>query len=74
MYAFVMTRSKPICFSFCAGIFWVTGWMTGTNAGVSTFPWFVCKIPILPATFCDPKVGTGIVTSVPADAPFDYGL
>ncbi len=30
------------------------------------------EIPILPATFCDPKVGTGIVTSVPADAPYDY--
>ncbi|MBI4152540.1 leucine--tRNA ligase [Candidatus Woesearchaeota archaeon] len=30
------------------------------------------EIPILPATFCDPNVGTGIVTSVPADAPKDY--
>lgn len=30
------------------------------------------EIPILPATFCDPTVGTGIVTSVPADAPKDY--
>ncbi|MBI2102331.1 leucine--tRNA ligase [Candidatus Woesearchaeota archaeon] len=30
------------------------------------------EIPILPATFCDPAVGTGIVTSVPADAPKDY--
>ncbi len=29
-------------------------------------------IIILPATFCDPKVGTGIVTSVPSDAPYDY--
>jgi leucyl-tRNA synthetase len=29
-------------------------------------------IPILPATFCDPKFGTGIVTSVPSDAPYDY--
>jgi len=30
------------------------------------------EIPILPATFCDPKVGSGIVTSVPSDAPYDY--
>ena len=30
------------------------------------------KIPILPSYFCDPKVGTGLVTSVPSDAPFDY--
>ncbi|MBI4151570.1 leucine--tRNA ligase [Candidatus Woesearchaeota archaeon] len=30
------------------------------------------EIPVLPATFCDPAVGTGIVTSVPADAPKDY--
>lgn len=38
-----------------------------------------CKAPvinkdiiILPATFCDPKVGTGLVTSVPSHAPFDW--
>ncbi len=30
------------------------------------------EIIILPATFCDPDVGTGIVTSVPSDAPYDY--
>jgi leucyl-tRNA synthetase len=30
------------------------------------------EIPVLPASFCDPKVGTGIVTSVPSDAPYDY--
>ncbi len=29
-------------------------------------------IIILPAAFCDPKIGTGIVTSVPSDAPYDY--
>jgi len=29
-------------------------------------------IIILPATFCDPKIGTGIVTCVPSDAPYDY--
>ncbi len=27
---------------------------------------------ILPAEFCDPSIGTGIVTSVPSDAPWDY--
>ena len=30
------------------------------------------EILILPASFCDPKIGTGIVTSVPSDAPYDY--
>ena len=29
-------------------------------------------IPILPSGFCDPTVGTGIVTSVPSDAPDDW--
>lgn len=30
------------------------------------------SIPILPATFVDPKNGSGIVMSVPAHAPYDY--
>lgn len=30
------------------------------------------EIPILPANFCDPKIGTGIVTSVPSHAPYDW--
>jgi len=30
------------------------------------------EIPILPSAFCDPNVGTGMVTSVPSDAPYDY--
>ncbi len=30
------------------------------------------EIPILPATFCDPDMGSGIVTCVPSDAPYDY--
>ncbi len=30
------------------------------------------KIIILPAPFSDPKIGTGLVTSVPSDAPYDY--
>ena len=29
-------------------------------------------VPILPASFVDPKVGSGIVMSVPAHAPYDY--
>ncbi len=29
-------------------------------------------VPILPATFVDPEVATGVVMSVPAHAPFDY--
>ncbi len=30
------------------------------------------KIPILPASFIDPKNGSGVVMSVPAHAPYDY--
>ncbi len=30
------------------------------------------EIIILPATFVNPNVGSGIVTSVPGDAPYDY--
>lgn len=30
------------------------------------------EVPILPASFCKPEKGTGIVTSVPADAPDDW--
>jgi leucyl-tRNA synthetase len=30
------------------------------------------NIPVLPTSFCNPKTGTGIVTSVPSDAPIDY--
>jgi len=30
------------------------------------------EMPILPASFCDVQKGTGIVTSVPSDAPDDY--
>ncbi len=30
------------------------------------------NIMVLPSKFVDPKVGTGIVTSVPSDAPYDY--
>ena len=30
------------------------------------------EVPILPAEFVDPEIGTGIVMSVPAHAPYDY--
>lgn len=30
------------------------------------------EIPILPSRFADPKRGSGIVTSVPSDAPYDW--
>ncbi len=30
------------------------------------------EIIILPASFCNPEVGSGIVTCVPSDAPYDY--
>ncbi len=30
------------------------------------------EVPVLPATFVDPDMATGIVMSVPAHAPFDY--
>ncbi len=30
------------------------------------------EIPVLPSYFCSPEKGTGIVTSVPSDAPDDY--
>lgn len=29
-------------------------------------------IPVLPSQFCDPAIGTGIVTSVPSDSPDDW--
>lgn len=35
-------------------------------------PIFNKEILILPATFIDPQLGTGIVYSVPAHAPYDY--
>lgn len=30
------------------------------------------SLPVLPATFVDPDLGTGVVYSVPAHAPYDY--
>ncbi|MFA6804485.1 MAG: leucine--tRNA ligase [Candidatus Methanomethylophilaceae archaeon] len=35
-------------------------------------PMIYREIPVFPATFCDPTVGTGLVTSVPSDAPDDW--
>ena len=37
-----------------------------------TAPGIERRIPILPASFVSAQVGSGIVTSVPSDAPFDY--
>ena len=37
-----------------------------------TAPGIEREIIILPSFFCDPEKGTGIVTSVPSDAPDDY--
>ncbi len=37
-----------------------------------TVPMINKEIIILPAKFCDPKIGTGLVTSVPSHAPFDW--
>lgn len=30
------------------------------------------RVPVLPASFVDPQMGTGVVMSVPAHAPYDY--
>ena len=35
-------------------------------------PMIYREIPVFPASFCDPDVGTGLVTSVPSDAPDDW--
>ncbi|UCF08502.1 MAG: leucine--tRNA ligase, partial [Thermoplasmata archaeon] len=37
-----------------------------------TAPGINREIPILPSEFCDPNKGTGLVTSVPSDAPDDW--
>jgi leucyl-tRNA synthetase len=50
----------------------------GTISGKDMIGW-LCEapmihreIPVFPASFCDPDVGTGLVTSVPSDAPDDW--
>ncbi|UCD43798.1 MAG: leucine--tRNA ligase [Candidatus Bathyarchaeota archaeon] len=40
--------------------------------GTLTNPMTGTDMPILPASFVDPKNATGVVMSVPAHAPFDY--
>ncbi len=37
-----------------------------------TAPGIMREIIVLPSKFCDPNVGSGIVTSVPSDAPHDW--
>ena len=50
----------------------------GTIAGKDMIGWMCTapalhrEIPVFPATFCDPNVGTGLVTSCPSDAPDDW--
>jgi len=41
-------------------------------AGKAKHPFTGAELPIFPASFVDPKHGTGVVMSVPAHAPFDY--
>ncbi|HII14770.1 MAG TPA: leucine--tRNA ligase [Nanoarchaeota archaeon] len=52
----------------------VTGKLRGKDLlGKScTAPFIDREIPILPSTHCEPGIGTGLVTSVPSDAPFDW--
>lgn len=37
-----------------------------------TAPMIEKEMLILPAKFCDPKIGSGLVTSVPSHAPYDW--
>ncbi len=39
---------------------------------IVTAPVIEREIPILPSSFTDPDYGTGLVTSVPSDAPYDW--
>jgi leucyl-tRNA synthetase len=50
------------------------GTISGTEliGRMCTAPMTGREIVCLPATFCDPKVGTGLVVSVPSDAPDDW--
>ncbi|MFC1722651.1 leucine--tRNA ligase [Nanoarchaeota archaeon] len=51
-----------------------TGKISGMDLmGKTCFAPFVEReIMILPSLHCDPEIGSGIVTSVPSDAPFDH--
>lgn len=52
----------------------VVGWVRGVDLMGKTVraPVIGSEIPILPSKFIDQKKGTGIVTSVPSDAPDDW--
>ncbi len=52
----------------------ITGEITGREliGKYCTAPEINRELIILPSKFCDPKIGTGIVTSVPSDAPYDW--
>ena len=51
-----------------------TGTVTGKELVGQKFqaPGVDREIMVLPSTFCDASIGSGIVTSVPSDAPDDY--
>ncbi|QSZ66774.1 leucine--tRNA ligase [Methanofollis aquaemaris] len=51
----------------------VTGEVSGAEIVGSTASHPLCgEVPVLPAAFVDPDMGSGLVMSVPAHAPFDY--
>ncbi|MFH0860337.1 MAG: leucine--tRNA ligase [Candidatus Altiarchaeota archaeon] len=52
----------------------VTGKVKGSSliGEYCTAPGIKRDIIILPSGFCDPAIGSGLVTSVPSDAPYDW--
>ncbi|WP_342678470.1 leucine--tRNA ligase [Methanofollis sp. UBA420] len=51
----------------------ITGEVKGTEIVGTTASHPLCgTVPVLPADFVDPDMGSGLVMSVPAHAPFDY--
>jgi leucyl-tRNA synthetase len=52
----------------------ITGTMSGKDliGKYALAPGLEKKVIILPSIFVDENIGTGIVTSVPSDAPYDY--
>jgi leucyl-tRNA synthetase len=51
----------------------ITGEVPGSSLVGQTVTHPLCgEVPILPATFVDPDMASGLVMSVPAHAPFDY--
>jgi len=52
----------------------INGWVKGRDliGKYALAPGIRRKIIILPSNFVDPNIATGIVTSVPSDAPYDW--